>query len=128
MKAKDIFKMWSGNLNTNNYELYLHCDNKMIGQTIDLTLKRPTKNFYSDEFSLDIDYQESFTDIFGHLMKRDIRNSKDSFFLNLRARKLNGMCVNLKLSHIDLFNEIELSNFDVDGKTIIFVYRLKKGV
>lgn len=127
MKAKDIYKMWNGSINQTNYDLYLFIDDKYIGENIELTLKRPNKNLCVDKVELYVDFIESFTDIFGKFNQRDIRNDKGSFFLNLRARTPRGMCVNLNLKNVDLFNELELDHFEVNENRIIFVFTLKKG-
>ena len=124
MKVKDIYKMWNGSINQTNYDLYLFIDDKYIGKDIELTLKRPNKNLCANKIELYVDFIESFTDIYGKLCKRDFRNYNGSFFLNLRARIPYGMCVNLNLNNVDLFNELELDHFEVDNNRIIFVFRL----
>lgn len=127
MKAKDIYKMWNGSENQTNYDLYLFIDNKYIGKNIELTLKQPNKNSCEDKIELYVDFIESFTDFFGKFNQRDIRNDEDSFFLNLRARMPNGMCKNINLKNVDLFNELELNHFEVDNNRIIFIFELKGG-
>lgn len=126
MKAKDIYKMWNGSINQTNYDLYLFIDDKYIGENIELTLKRPNKNLCVDKIELYVDFIESFTDIFGKFIQRDVRNDKGSFFLNLRARIPSGMCKNLNLKNVDMFNELELDHFEVNNNRIIFVFKLKK--
>lgn len=120
IKAKDIYNAY---LHI-GYELYVIIPNELENQTITLTYKG--KDYQNQTRTLLLKYLETFTRPCGELVKRDIKNSNNQFFLNLKARnsKLN---IIYGIADIDKINEFELLHFEIDKETehLIFVFKLK---